>query len=73
MKSQERNLHMLFLTKPIESAVRLRMIHKNLLSKDIMDNYDTFKGVNNGWPAILSSLKSLLETGESLAFRDPQN
>jgi hypothetical protein len=23
-------------------------------------------GVSNGWPAILASLKSLLETGESL-------
>ncbi len=24
------------------------------------------KGVSNGWPIILASLKSLLETGESL-------
>jgi hypothetical protein len=27
-----------------------------------------FKGINNGWPAVISSLKSLLETGEAIAF-----
>jgi hypothetical protein len=34
----------------------------------VMDKEDSnfIKGVSNGWPPILSSLKSLLETGESL-------
>jgi len=33
---------------------------------------DTFHGLNNGWPAIFSSLKSLLETGKALTF-NPMN
>lgn len=49
--------------------VRLRLIHENLLSEDIEKDPDTFRGVNNGWPAVLSSLKSLLETGQAIAFR----
>jgi hypothetical protein len=49
--------------------VRLRLIHENLLPDDIEKNPNTFRGINNGWPAVLSSLKSLLETGEAIAFR----
>ena len=30
---------------------------------------DILEGGRQGWPAILSSLKSLLETGESLAVK----
>jgi uncharacterized protein YndB with AHSA1/START domain len=42
-------------------AVKLTLIHE-------IDKPDSklIEGVSNGWPAILSSLKSLLETGESL-------
>ena len=29
---------------------------------------NTFRGINNGWPAVLSSLKTLLETGEPIVF-----
>jgi hypothetical protein len=36
--------------------------------KDIEKNPNTFRGVNDGWPAVFSSLKSLLETGEAIAF-----
>jgi hypothetical protein len=36
--------------------------------KDIEKTPITFRGINNGWPAVLSSLKSLLETGEAMAF-----
>jgi uncharacterized protein YndB with AHSA1/START domain len=41
--------------------VKLTLIHE-------MDRPDSklIEGVSNGWPAILASLKSLLETGESL-------
>jgi uncharacterized protein YndB with AHSA1/START domain len=54
--------------KQMGPQVRLRLIHENLLTEDIEKNPDTFQGINNGWPAVLSSLKSLLETGEAIAF-----
>ena len=54
---------------PMGSAVKLRLIHENLLLDDVESNPATFKGVNNGWPAVLSSLKSLLETGEPMSFK----
>jgi hypothetical protein len=46
-------------------AVRLTMIeaHDRTLSDDILS------GGRQGWPAILSSLKSLLETGNPLAVK----
>jgi uncharacterized protein YndB with AHSA1/START domain len=54
--------------KPMGSQVRLRLIHENLLPEDIEKDPNTFQGINNGWPAVLSSLKSLLETGEAISF-----
>src|SRR4051812_6004827 len=53
---------------PMGVQVKFRLIHENLLPDDIEKNPNTFKGVNNGWPAVVSSLKSLLETGEAIAF-----
>jgi hypothetical protein len=50
------------------SMVRLRLIHEDLLPDDLEKNPNTFQGVNNGWPAVLSGLKSLLETGQPIAF-----
>jgi uncharacterized protein YndB with AHSA1/START domain len=58
--------------KPMGDQVRLRLIHENLLPEDIEDDPNTFRGSNNGWPAVLSSLKSLLETGEAIVFRPEQ-
>jgi uncharacterized protein YndB with AHSA1/START domain len=54
--------------KPMGQQVRLRLIHENLLPEDIEQDPNTFKGINNGWPAVLSSLKSLVETGEAILF-----
>jgi len=54
--------------KPMGDQVRLRLIHENLLPEDVEKDPNTFKGINNGWPAVLSSLKSLLETGQAIAF-----
>lgn len=52
--------------------VRLRLIHENLIVEDMESDPNKWqgvnKGVNNGWPAILSSLKSLLETGKAITF-----
>jgi len=53
---------------PMGPLVKLRLIHENLLPEDIEQDPKTFRGINNGWPAVLSSLKSLLETGEPIAF-----
>jgi uncharacterized protein YndB with AHSA1/START domain len=57
--------------KPMGPQVRLRVIHENLLPDDIGKDPNKFQGVNNGWPAVISSLKSLLETGEAISFEMP--
>ena len=51
--------------EPAGDAVRLTMTeaHDRPLDDDILS------GGRQGWPAILSSLKSLLETGEALVIR----
>jgi uncharacterized protein YndB with AHSA1/START domain len=54
---------------PMGEMVKLRLMHENLLLDDVESNPTTFRGINNGWPAVLSSLKSLLETGEAMAFK----
>jgi uncharacterized protein YndB with AHSA1/START domain len=53
---------------PMGQMVKLRVIHENLLPEDVEKDPSTFRGINNGWPAVMSSLKSLLETGEAIAF-----
>lgn len=53
---------------PLGGAVKLKLTHKDLLAQDLEPNSETFRGVNNGWPAILSALKTLLETGDSLTY-----
>ncbi|MFC6040760.1 SRPBCC family protein [Paenisporosarcina macmurdoensis] len=47
-----------------EDIVKLTLIHENLMDADYVDEPNTFRGLNNGWPFILSNLKSYLETGE---------
>ncbi len=56
---------------PMGPLVKLRLIHENLLPEDLEKDPNKFQGINNGWPAILSSLKSLLETGEPITFSAP--
>lgn len=53
---------------PIGAQVKLRLLHENLLPEDVEKDPNVFRGINNGWPAVISSLKSLLETGEAMAF-----
>lgn len=55
-----------FELKSLESSVKLTLKHENLVPTDIVEADNTFEGLNNGWPAILSNLKSLLETGKTL-------
>ncbi len=53
---------MSFNIEPIGQGVKLTVIH---------DDFDTgsamLESISNGWPLILASLKTLLETGETLS------
>ncbi|MGH3730885.1 MAG: ArsR/SmtB family transcription factor [Micromonosporaceae bacterium] len=49
-----------FLVEAHQDIVRLTVTHENLA------NLDMFNGISSGWPAVLSNLKSLLETGDVL-------
>ena len=51
-----------------EGMVRLTVTHDELEAGGGMD-----KGIRQGWPIVLSSLKSLLETGQGIdVFAKPQ-
>jgi uncharacterized protein YndB with AHSA1/START domain len=50
-----------FDVEPIEGMVRLTVTHDELEPGSEMD-----KGITDGWPRVLSSLKSFLETGKPL-------
>ena len=53
---------------PYDSMVRLTVSHEELEAGGSMA-----KGIQQGWPIVLSSLKSLLETGEGIdVFAKPQ-
>ena len=65
-KSLSRVTYELF---PMGPMVKLQLRHENLLPDDIMSDPTKMQGINNGWPAVLSSLKSLLETGEPMTLK----
>ena len=50
-----------FEIETIEDMVRLNVIHGNFKADSEMASR-----VNNGWPRVLSSLKTFLETGKAL-------
>ena len=57
-----------FEIEPYEEMVRLTVTHDDLVVGSGMAN-----GVSKGWPVVLSSLKSLLETGRGLdVFAKPK-
>jgi uncharacterized protein YndB with AHSA1/START domain len=57
----DRTSRVTFLIEPFAGAVRLRILHEDL-------DPEMHEGITQGWPAILSSLKSLLETGRPLTM-----
>jgi uncharacterized protein YndB with AHSA1/START domain len=63
---REETTRVTFQLHQMEGTVKLTLKHEGLLEQDFVENDDTFEGFNNGWPAILSNLKSLLETGHVL-------
>jgi uncharacterized protein YndB with AHSA1/START domain len=50
-----------FEIEPMFGAVRLTVVHDEL-----EPGSETLRGITQGWPAILSSLKTLLETGQPM-------
>ncbi|GIO26653.1 SRPBCC family protein [Ornithinibacillus bavariensis] len=65
-KDRQEPTKVTFLLKQMGQVVKLTLKHENLLPEDIVEEEDTFQGFNNGWPAIISNLKTLLETGDVL-------
>jgi uncharacterized protein YndB with AHSA1/START domain/DNA-binding transcriptional ArsR family regulator len=53
--------------EPLGEASRLTLVHDQFPSET-----PTFKAVGSGWPLVLSSLKSLIETGASLELTSGQ-
>jgi uncharacterized protein YndB with AHSA1/START domain len=47
--------------EPLGETCKLTLVHDDFPSETA-----TYRSVGNGWPLVLSSLKSLLETGEGL-------
>jgi hypothetical protein len=62
-----------FELKPMgPSTVKLTLVHEGLRDEDFESDGNKFRGVNNGWPVIVSNLKSVLETGKAaMAFAAP--
>jgi uncharacterized protein YndB with AHSA1/START domain len=60
----ERPSRVTFELQPLGSVVKLTLTHDNFESKKA-----TLETTRHGWPAIMSSLKSLLETGSPLPFQ----
>lgn len=48
------------------STLKVMVKHEDLVASDFGKEDEGFFGANNGWPAIISNLKSLLETGKTL-------
>jgi uncharacterized protein YndB with AHSA1/START domain len=53
-----------FTIEPSGKIVKLTVTHE-----DFVDGSKLLRAVSNGWPAILSSLKSLLETGHAFTVQ----
>jgi uncharacterized protein YndB with AHSA1/START domain len=58
---QERPSRVTFELVPFKGQVRLTIVHDGF-----DDGSKVFEGISRGWPAVLSSLKSFLETGRAL-------
>ncbi|AOJ30580.1 SRPBCC family protein [Burkholderia metallica] len=52
-----------YVVEPHEGVVKLTVTHDGLVPGSEMD-----RGIRGGWPVVLSSLKTLLETGQALPF-----
>ena len=50
-----------FLIEPFKDAMRLTVTHE-----DLEPGSGMLRGITAGWPLVLSSLKTILETGQSM-------
>jgi uncharacterized protein YndB with AHSA1/START domain len=57
----EKHSRVTFDIEPIEDMVRLTVTHD-----DLEPNSEMERGIDEGWPRVLSSMKSFLETGRAL-------
>jgi uncharacterized protein YndB with AHSA1/START domain len=60
---KERPTRVIFVLEPHGKLVKLTLTHE-----DFADGSKLLTGISRGWPAILASLKTLLETGTELAI-----
>lgn len=58
---EEKHSRVTFEIEPVRGVARLTVIHDRL-----EPGSDMLKGIRDGWPKVLSSLKSLLEVGRPL-------
>ncbi len=58
---EEKHTRVTFEIEPLGDVVSLTVTHDNL-----EPGSDMLNGITEGWPKVLSSLKSLLETGKPL-------
>ena len=58
---KERPSRITFVLEPHGKLVKLTLMHE-----DFAENSVILDGISKGWPAIMSSLKSMLETGQPL-------
>ena len=56
---QEKRSKVTFEIEPVAGVVKLTVVHD-----DFEPDSEMRRGVSDGWPGILSNLKSLLETGD---------
>ena len=61
--SKERRSKVTFNIDPVGDLVKLTVIHDDFDPGSVV-----LAGVSEGWPSIIASLKTMLETGEPLAF-----
>jgi uncharacterized protein YndB with AHSA1/START domain len=59
--SNERPSRVTFVLEPYGKLVKLTLTHQDLAATSVI-----LDGISKGWPAIMSSLKSMLETGQPL-------
>jgi uncharacterized protein YndB with AHSA1/START domain len=59
--NEEKHSRVTFEIEPFKGVVRLTVVHDRLETGSEM-----LKGITEGWPKVLSSLKSLLEVGQAL-------
>ncbi|TKT71859.1 ATPase [Afipia massiliensis] len=65
---KERPSRVTFVLEPSNGAVKLTVTHE-----DFAEGSKTLPSISEGWPIVLSSLKSILETSQPLDFEMARN